>query len=70
LFGRPVDGDQPQKAQTYDFKNEGLIAGSTEHLYVLEFRPDLCGKVEYRVRVYPHHELLTHSFEMGMMTWL
>jgi starch phosphorylase len=70
LFGRPVDGDQPQKAQSYDFKDEGQIAGGTEHLYVLEFRPDLCGKIEYRVRIYPYHELLTHRFEMGMMKWL
>jgi len=70
LFGRPDDGDQPQKAQSYDFKDEGQIAGGTEHLYVLEFRPDLCGKIEYRIRIYPYHELLTHRFEMGMMTWL
>ena len=26
--------------------------------------------VEYRIRVYPHHEMLTHPFEMGMMIWL
>jgi starch phosphorylase len=70
LFGRPDDGDQPQKAQSYDFKDEGQIAGGSEHLYVLEFRPDLCGKIEYRIRIYPYHELLTHRFEMGMMTWL
>ena len=70
LFGRPGDGGQPQNAQSYDFKDEGQIAGSSEHLYVLEFTPDLCGKIEYRIRVYPYHELLTHRFEMGMMTWL
>jgi starch phosphorylase len=70
LFGRPGDGGQPQRAQSYHFKDEGLIAGSSEHLYALEFKPDLCGKIEYRIRVYPHHELLTHPFEMGMMTWL
>jgi starch phosphorylase len=26
--------------------------------------------MEYRVRVFPTHELLTHPFEMGMMLWL
>jgi starch phosphorylase len=26
--------------------------------------------VEYRFRIYPSHELLTHPFEMGMMSWL
>jgi starch phosphorylase len=30
----------------------------------------MCGKLEYRIRVYPWHELLTHPFEMGMMRWL
>ena len=30
----------------------------------------LCGRVEYRFRLYPKHELLTHPFEMGMMVWL
>mgnify|MGYP001558566168 CR=1 FL=1 len=70
LFGRPGDGGQPQQAQSYHFKEEGQIAGGSEHLYVLEFKPGLCGRIEYRIRVYPYHELLTHRFEMGMMTWL
>jgi len=70
LFGRPGDGGQPRKAQSYDFKDEGQIAGSSEHLYALELKPDLCGKIEYRIRVYPHHKLLTYRFEMGMMAWL
>jgi glycogen phosphorylase len=30
----------------------------------------MCGKLEYRIRVYPYHSLLTHPFEMGMMRWL
>jgi starch phosphorylase len=70
LFGRPGDGDQSLQARSYHFKDEGLIAGGSEHLYVLEFTPQLCGKIDYRIRVYPYHELLTHRFEMGMMTWL
>ncbi len=43
---------------------------SGESLYVLDLTPELCGRIEYRVRVYPSHELLTHPFEMGMMRWL
>ena len=46
------------------------LASGPEHLYALEFKPELCGKIEYRIRVYPYHELLTHRFEMGMMMWL
>jgi glycogen phosphorylase len=30
----------------------------------------MCGKLEYRVRIYPHNPLLAHPFEMGMMRWL
>jgi glycogen phosphorylase len=41
-----------------------------EHLFGLELTPDLCGKIEYRVRAYPHHPLLTQPLEMGMMIWL
>ena len=39
-------------------------------LYALDFTPGLCGRIEYRFRIYPNHELLTHPFEMGMMVWL
>ncbi len=70
LFGRPGDGGGRRQTQSYRFKVEGLVAGSTEHLYVLEFKPELCGKIDYRIRIYPCHGLLTHRFEMGMMTWL
>jgi len=70
LFGRPGDGYPTRDTQSSHFRNEGTIAGTGEHIYVIEFKPELCGKVEYRIRVYPCHELLTHRFEMGMMKWL
>jgi starch phosphorylase len=41
-----------------------------EHLYVLELAPELCGKLDYRIRVYPWHEFLTHPFELGLMIWV
>ena len=41
-----------------------------EHRFVLQITPEMCGKLDYRIRVYPWHELLTHPFEMGMMRWL
>lgn len=40
------------------------------HLFSCELTPEQCGKMEYRVRAYPSHALLTHPFEMGMMLWL
>jgi starch phosphorylase len=44
--------------------------GGGEHLYALEFAPEPSGRVEYRLRAYPAHELLAHPFETGLMTWL
>ncbi len=70
LFGRPGDGYPARNTLSFRFQNEGMVAGTAEHLYAIEFKPEMCGKVEYRIRVYPCHELLRHPFEMGMMKWL
>nr|WP_126464003.1 alpha-glucan family phosphorylase [Sulfuritortus calidifontis] len=36
----------------------------------LDLTPELCGKLVYRIRAYPYHELLTHPFETGLMVWV
>ena len=36
----------------------------------LELSPELSGKLELRIRAYPHHPALSHPFEMGLMKWL
>ena len=41
-----------------------------QHVFEYDLTPDLCGKLAYRIRVYPWHELLTHPFELGLMHWL
>jgi starch phosphorylase len=41
-----------------------------EHLFELNYVPELCGKKEYYLRMHPYHPLLTHSLEMGMMVWV
>lgn len=43
---------------------------SGEHLFELNYVPELCGKQEYYLRMYPYHTLLTHPLEMGMMIWV
>ena len=48
----------------------GAIDGTTEHRYVLALKPELCGRLDYRLRLYPRHELLTHRFELGLMLWI
>ena len=69
LLGRPgkLEGDN---IRTYRLGHAGLMGDGKAHLFTLELAPELCGKLEYRIRAYPHHELLTHRFEMGMMRWL
>jgi len=46
------------------------LHGSGEHLYALEFAPELTGRIEYRLRAVPSHPLLAHPYETGLMTWL
>jgi starch phosphorylase len=41
-----------------------------ERVFTLDLRPEFCGKLDYRIRTYPSHRMLTHPFEMGLMTWL
>ena len=43
---------------------------SGEVMYKLALRPRRTGLQRYRIRVYPHHELLAHRFELGCMRWL
>lgn len=41
-----------------------------EHLFELRHMPELCGRQEYYLRMYPCHPLLTHPLEMGRMVWV
>ncbi|MEO6823181.1 MAG: alpha-glucan family phosphorylase [Nitrosospira sp.] len=65
---------QFKKSKLCDFKHVRFefsgVEESDEHLFTLNLTPDLCGKLEYYIRVYPYQPLLTHPFEMGMMVWL
>ena len=65
---------QFKKSKLCDFKHFRFefsgVEESGEHMFTLNLVPDLCGKLEYHMRVYPYQPLLTHPFEMGMMVWL
>jgi starch phosphorylase len=54
----------------FSFKSTGAMTSEGENVFVLEIRPEQCGKLEYFIRAYPYHKMLTHPFEMGMMRWL
>jgi len=59
-----------REARHFKFDYQGPLDGGDEHRFTLKLAPDLCGKLEYRIRVYPFHSLLTHPMEMGLMVWL
>ncbi|MGE5638522.1 MAG: alpha-glucan family phosphorylase [Clostridia bacterium] len=64
---------EPQDDPPVQHSHELVPAGpleSGEQKYALELRPGMAGRLDYRIRIYPRHELLTHPFELGLMTWL
>lgn len=68
LVGRASKNGQDKNLQVMPMKPENWTG--QECLFQLELNPQMCGKLLYRVRVYPYHETLTHPFEMGLMVWL
>ncbi|HET8711626.1 MAG TPA: alpha-glucan family phosphorylase, partial [Spongiibacteraceae bacterium] len=38
--------------------------------FALDLAAEQYGLVQYQLRIYPHHHLLSHSFEMGCMLWI
>ncbi|TXG76889.1 MAG: glycosyltransferase family 1 protein [Rhodocyclaceae bacterium] len=69
MVGRPSAEPRPLDAKQFELRCMRPLDNG-EQLYAIEMQPELCGKIDYRFRVYPHHEMLTHPFEMGMMLWL
>ncbi len=69
LLGRPLRG-RNGVAQNFRFTFSGQIDPDDGHQFVLELAPELCGRLEYKIRVFPWHELLTHPLEMGLLLWL
>jgi starch phosphorylase len=53
--------------------HELLFQGELENgesRYAVDLKPGLAGRLDYRIRVYPRHELLTHPFELGLCSWV
>jgi starch phosphorylase len=53
-----------------DLAFDGTMTEAGEHRFVLELSPELCGRLDYRIRAYPCIEALTHPFELGLMVWV
>jgi starch phosphorylase len=63
--------EEPGKGEPvhHRFVSQGVDAIG-EHRFTVDLAPDLCGRLDYRIRIYPWHELLTHPFELGLMIWV
>ena len=68
LVGRASKQGQDRDLLATLMKPEGH--DGQDCVFGLELTPEMCGKLLYRVRVYPFHDLLTHPFETGLMVWL
>lgn len=70
LIGRPSPkGDFSQRSRHYPMSTQSTTSNG-ELLYSLDLTPELCGKLEYRIRIFPSHSALIHRFETGLMIWL
>jgi len=62
--------DASERQQRYELVAGEALPQSNEQRFSLDLRPELCGRLDYRIRMYPRHALLTHPFELGLMRWL
>ncbi len=69
LVGRPGNVNASEM-QHYSFVSQETTGTGNEQVFALDLAPDLCGKLQYLIRIYPWHELLTNPHETGMMIWL
>ena len=67
-------GRASQAGQDKDLSAFAMQAGEVDANGICQFKiemvPELCGRLIYRLRVYPFNPLLTHPFETGLMVWL
>jgi len=70
LSGAAKELDDKRNFTRHVFVSDNTVNASGEHQYILNLVPDICGKLEYFIRAYPHHPLLSHRFEPGLMIWV
>jgi starch phosphorylase len=56
------------ETRSYRLAAQGAGPGG-EHHFALELAPELCGRLDMRIRAYPWHASLTHPLELGLMIW-
>ena len=69
IAGDKTDQGEFTIADTRLFEYTGM-SDSGEALFQLEFVPETQGLQTYQLRLYPHHDNLSHRFELGLMRWI
>lgn len=62
--------ESPAIRHSHELEPAGAIGETGEQRYAVELKPGLSGRLDYRIRIYPRHELLTHPFELGLTYWV
>jgi glycogen phosphorylase len=69
LLERTDERSGRRERRQYPLNPVGSVDEGGEHRYRIEFAPELCGHLTYRLRAYPCHRDLTHPHETGLMRW-
>jgi starch phosphorylase len=69
LIGREDEHREFQATDYFGFAAQSQL-DSGETLFALDLDPPLPGLQHYQIRIYPHHDQLSHRFETGCMIWL
>jgi starch phosphorylase len=48
----------------------GENLGTGEQKFALDLKPGMSGRLDYRIRMLPRNEVLTHPLELGLCSWL
>lgn len=69
LGERKTDYDEFMPKQSFFFEPESTVT-TGKCRFTLTVPMEACGLKNFKIRIYPYHELLTHPFELGLMKWL
>jgi starch phosphorylase len=64
------DGGKTRGSVREFFKATGQVDSEGSHEFAIDGAPPWCGRLDAQVRIVPHHALLSHPYELGMMKWL